>query len=166
MDLADMLWELPVRVKVIDKGVDPALASILLDSKEWKAFRGYFVNAMVGYVMNQNGKLLGSLKGIKIHLSSSDRLGRPSRAQFVVESTGVVFAAAETPDHIDSTQPLNDSGSNLRPLDKSGQSNNRIRVIKSVYSTTFTGNLQPPHPTLPSFKFTDTGMVNVGQGWY
>ena len=166
-DFKDKLLELTVRVKVIDKGVNPALASSFLDSKEWKAFRGYFVNAKVGEVMNKAGKLLGSLKGTKIYLCNIYKKNdRPSRAGFVLESTGVKFADGETPDHIDSTQPLNDSISNLRPLDKSGQSNNRIFAQKSIYSVIYTGNLLPTHPTIRSIKLTDTGMVNVGQGWY
>ncbi len=166
--LDEKLLELTARIKVFDKGVDPVLASALLDSKEWKAFRGYFVNAKVGEVMNKAGKLLGCLKGTKIHLSDIyKKSDRPSRAGFILESTGVVFAPNETPDHIDSTQPLNDSISNLRPLDKSGQSSNRIFIQNSTYSTTFTGNLLPTHPTLRSIKLTDTGMVNVGKGlWY
>ena len=39
-DLEDKLLELTVRIKVIDKGVNPAFATSLLDSNEWKAFGG------------------------------------------------------------------------------------------------------------------------------
>jgi hypothetical protein len=58
-DLEEKLFEFTVRIKVIDKGVEPALATYFLDSNEWKAFRGYFVNATIGEVLNNAGKLLG-----------------------------------------------------------------------------------------------------------
>jgi hypothetical protein len=72
--------------------------------------------------------------GINIHLSDIyKKSDRPSRAGFVLESTGVIFAAGETPDHINSIQPINDSILNLRPLEEESNPSSKINLLFNLH---------------------------------
>jgi hypothetical protein len=104
------------RMALYDFGVSPDLVELLLDPAQWTPYDVYFVCLNIGEVMNQKGKLIGSLKGNKMgNIFLSSRKSGFQRSHIVLLASGQQRPSDDhTADHIVSSQTLNDSISNLR----------------------------------------------------
>lgn len=170
--------ELRARIDLYDRGVDPELFVNLRNPICWVPYNDqYLVCPSVGEVLNvKTNQLVGAIHSGhgKVHISASGNVSLP-RIHVVLSATGLLRPSEKhTGDHVNFTQPLNDSISNIRwATGEQQRDNQRIYPVtlrnedKQVFVP---GLILTPHPVHKEFRVCADGLYQykrngVWQPW-
>jgi hypothetical protein len=160
-----LIENLKERMALYDVGVPLDLVELLLDPAQWTPYDVYFVCLKIGEVMNQKGKLIGSLKGNKMgNIFLASRKSGFQRSHIVLLASGQQRPSDDyTADHIVSSQTLNDSTDNLQWATNPEQRFNQGVHVRTKRLETYTGKLLPLHPQYgKQIKLSSDGFIRIG----